>query len=70
MEASLNTTITGLYLTFLNDFGNRKFADMGYVKNNVFSASNVSCLHFVTVAVILLQLIYYNAHLQYCSMIL
>ena len=47
-----------------------KFADTGYVKRFVFSASKVRCLHFVTVAVMLLQLIYYNAYLQYCSMIL
>ena len=30
----------------------------------------MTCLHFVTVAVMMLQLIYYNAYLQYCSMIL
>ena len=31
-----------------------KFADTGYVKDFVFSASKVRCLHFVTVAVMLL----------------
>ena len=43
----------------------RKFIDMGYVK--VLSFQHVKCLHFVTVAVMLLQLIYYNAILLYNS---
>ena len=42
----------------------RKFIDTGYVKDLSSQHRKLRCLHFVTVAVMLLQLIYYNA---YCN---